>query len=116
MLAEGMKNHGAANGEDADGSEGEDLGDFGLELQQIGEERRERTEDAERIQPYGCADRADLVAIAQAKLHQDSGESDGGDHHDRERTVEGAARGEDDDEGEGSAEQARSDDGPAAGW
>src|ERR1700733_4560946 len=108
-----MKNDNAADGENADGGESEDLGNLGPKLQKIGEERAESAKDAQCVEPYGRANRADLVAIAQAQLQQDGGESNGGDDHDGERAEEGAASGEDDDESEGSAEEARGDDRPA---
>ena len=111
-----MKDDSTADGEDADGGEGEDLGDFRPQFQEVGEEGSEGTEDAERVKPHRRVDRMHLIAIAQAELHEDGGESDGRDNHDGERAVKGAASGEDDDEREGSTEQAGGDDGPAAGW
>ncbi len=113
MLAEGVKNDRAADGEDADGGESKELGDFRPELEEVGEERSERAEDAQRVGPDRGVDGVRLVAIAQTKLEEDGGQSDGGDHNDGERAVEGAAGGEDDDEREGSAEQAGGNDRPA---
>ena len=98
-----MKNHSAADGEDADGGQGEDLGDFWSELEEIGEQRAESAEDSERIEPDRSVNRVLLIAVSKTELHKDGGESDGSDDHNRERAVEGAASGEDDDEGEGSA-------------
>jgi len=116
LFAEGMKNDSAADGEDTDGGEGEDLGYFRTQVQQIGEEGTERAEDAERVEPEGRVDRMNLIAIAQAELQQDGGESDGGDDHDGHWAIKRTAGGEDDDQGEGSAQEARGDNGPTARW
>lgn len=108
-----MKDNGTADGEDADGGEGEDLGDFRAELQKIGEERAESTEDAKRVEPDGSVYRIYFIPVTHAESHQDGGQSDGSDHHNGEWAVKGSPCCKDDDEGKGSAEQAGGDHGPA---
>ena len=108
-----MKDDSADNGEDADGSEGQDLGDFRAQLQKIGEERAESTEDTKRVEPYGSVYRTYFIPVAHADSHQNGGQSDGSDHHNGEGAIEGSSRCKDYDESKGSAEQAGGNHGPA---
>ena len=52
--------------------------------------------------------------FAEAELQQESGESDGRDHDQRQRAGEGATAGVDDDQRQGKQQQAGGEDGPAA--
>ncbi len=113
LFAEGMKNDGATDGEAANRGQSQGLGEIWAEAQVIGEERGQGAHDADHVQPERRMNRIGLVAITQTELQQHGGQSDGSDHHHRERAEECAPGGEDDNQGERSAEQARGNDGPA---
>jgi len=86
-------------------------------MEDVGEDRRDREDQSEGIEPERGADVVLYLGaqvLAEAKLQQESGESDRGHHHQGERAGEGGAAGIDDDQSEREQEQSGGNDRPAA--
>src|ERR1700690_2129654 len=99
-LAKTAQNDHAADAEASDRPQGQRLRDLRAGVQQVGKERRQGEQNAEDVEPRRRTRRRRLVAILQAELQQDSSQSDGSHHYDRQRTEELVAIGKEHDYGQ----------------
>ena len=109
-----MQDDRAANCETADGSQRKELSDFRAQMQEVGKHCGQSTQGPEHIEPDGRMHRIHLITVAESQLQQDGYQTDGRDNEYGQGTEEGSASGENYDQGEGAAEQARGDNRPAA--
>src|ERR1700689_3503798 len=94
FLAQGVQDDDAADGETADGSERSDQHEIGAGVEQVGGDRAEREYESQHVERERGADaRADV--FAKTKFQQESGESDGCHHDQRQRAEERGAAGVD---------------------
>jgi hypothetical protein len=82
----------AADGEAADGSEGDSLGGNGAEVEEIGEGRRDCAGKSREIEPDWYASGVFGIAV-EAYLQERCSKTDGSDDHDRERAAHGGSAG-----------------------
>lgn len=84
-----------------------------MEMKVVGEDRGERAEQARGIEPYGSVHPPGGFG-AKTYLQKRGRQPDGGDHHDRNRTVKSSTAGVEDYQRQCREKDARCDDGPAA--
>lgn len=114
FLAEGMQDGSSADREAADGSESGDHHQVGAGVEKVGEDGAEGEDESQHIEPERRAD-AGADVFAKTKFEQESGESDGRHHDQRQRAEERGPAGVDHDQSEREQQESRGDDAPAAG-
>ena len=112
MFAKGVKDDSAADTEDSDRAQRENLGQFRAEVQEICESSTQSKNDSEDVQP---GRRVDVSSTApSAKLQQHSRQPDCGDDNHCERAEEGRAVGIDHDQRQRATQQTGADYSPTA--
>ena len=113
-LAKTAQDNYAAHGKTGDRSQSQSLCNLRVDVEQVAKERRQRKKNSQYVQPRRRSRRLCLIAVLQAKLQQDRGQSDRAHHHHRQRAEECPAVGEQHDEGQRSAKQTGGNHRPAA--
>jgi len=112
VLAEGTQNNGAANAETDYGSQSGQHQVARAEVKDVGEDRRQRENQAGNIQPEWSAD-GSAPMVAQAQLQQNRGQPNGGQNYDRQGTRKGRVPRVDNHKRQGEKEQAGGNQSPA---
>ncbi len=110
--AESAQDNSAANAETNHGSERSDHQMARAEVKDVGEDSRQRENQAGNIQPKWSADGGAPI-VAQAQLQQNRGQSNGGQNDDRQRACECRVPGVDNHKRQGEKEQAGGNQSPA---
>ena len=114
LFAQCVQHDDAAESEASYGAECGDLHSSSVEMKGVGEDRDNRKNHSQNIEPQRRANRL-VGALPQPKLQQYSCEPDGGNNDKRDGTVESGAAGVDHDQSQRKKQKRCGKDGPAMG-